>query len=111
MIRDDLAEEILASLKVIGASVALLEEHLGVHDDNQEYVLRTVREISTKVSSAIPPKRYSPREAAEALRVSVPTVRRWIKSGRLPAFKEGNRVIVDLGTFLDRRASAAREAA
>jgi excisionase family DNA binding protein len=42
------------------------------------------------------------REAATALRVSVPTVWRWIRSGRLPADRIGSRSIRIKRADLDR---------
>jgi len=36
---------------------------------------------------------YTVREAAEALRVSVPTVWRWVRSGQLAAYRVGKRSI------------------
>jgi len=36
---------------------------------------------------------YTVREAADVLRVSVPTVRRWIRSGQLKAYRVGKRSI------------------
>ena len=36
---------------------------------------------------------YTVREAAEALRVSVPTVWRWVRSGQLTAYRVGKRSI------------------
>ena len=36
-------------------------------------------------------KYYTVREAADALRVSVPTVWRWLRSGRLKAYRVGSR--------------------
>jgi len=36
---------------------------------------------------------YTVREAAEALRVSIPTVWRWVRSGQLQAYRVGKRSI------------------
>lgn len=49
---------------------------------------------------------YSLEEVAERLQVSERTVRRWIKSGELPAYKPGReyRIIPsDLDAFLEAR--------
>ncbi|MDD2604159.1 MAG: helix-turn-helix domain-containing protein [Desulfobacteraceae bacterium] len=46
---------------------------------------------------------YKVAEAAEALGVSVSTVRRWIKSGRLPALKV-NATLRIPADFVDRLA-------
>lgn len=43
------------------------------------------------------------QEAAEALRVSEATIRRWIKSDKLPAKKAGRKYLIaehDIPTFL-----------
>jgi putative molybdopterin biosynthesis protein len=48
----------------------------------------------------------TPQEVSELLRVSVQTVRRWIKEGRLPAYKVGRawRIgKVDLDKWLNRQ--------
>jgi excisionase family DNA binding protein len=39
------------------------------------------------------PEYCTVREAAEKLRISTPTVRRWIRSGRLKAYRIGDRNI------------------
>ena len=45
---------------------------------------------------------YTVREAAEALRVSVPTVWRWVRQGRLNAHRIGSRSIRIRRTDLDK---------
>lgn len=48
------------------------------------------------VRAALPPVFATVPEAANALKVSVPTMRRWVKAGRVPTLKVGNTVRVDL---------------
>ncbi|MDY6876005.1 MAG: helix-turn-helix domain-containing protein [Chloroflexota bacterium] len=51
----------------------------------------------------------NPQEVSDLLRVSVQTVRRWIKEGSLPAYKVGPRIWrirkIDLDKWLDRQRS------
>jgi len=52
----------------------------------------------------------TPQEVSDLLRVSVQTVRRWIKEGRLPAYKVGRvwRIgKVDLDQWLNHQRSTA----
>ena len=42
---------------------------------------------------------YTTNEVAEILSVSVITVQRWIKTGKLPGFKIGKRLYVDIEDF------------
>ena len=53
----------------------------------------------------------NPQEISDLLRVSVQTVRRWIKEGSLPAYKVGPRMWrirkTDLDEWLDRQRSTA----
>ncbi len=48
-------------------------------------------------------------EAARLLRVSAPTVWRWVDSGRLPAYRMGSRVIRIRRSDLDRVVRPLRE--
>jgi excisionase family DNA binding protein len=60
---------------------------------------RALTELSAKVEAlraASPPLLVPVTEAATIFRVSVPTVRRWVKSGRVPVVKVANTVRVDL---------------
>ena len=48
-------------------------------------------------------------EAAKALRVSVPTIKRWLKDGRIPAYHLGHRYIRIRRTDLTRVFTPMRE--
>lgn len=51
----------------------------------------------------------TPQEVSDLLRVSVYTIRRWIKEGNLPAFKVGRGWRIreaDLGTWLVQQQSS-----
>jgi excisionase family DNA binding protein len=48
------------------------------------------------IREALPPRLISPTDAARCLAVSLPTIRRWMKAGRVPVVKVGNTVRVDL---------------
>ena len=55
---------------------------------------------------------YSPEEVAERLSFKVRTVREWIRTGRLPAIRVGERGLLrvkaaDLDAFVDAQPSAA----
>lgn len=41
----------------------------------------------------------TPKELADAMRVGVPTVRRWIKQGRLPATRPGRQYLIAEADF------------
>jgi len=61
------------------------------------------------LSTSSPPGRqtfFTPQEISDMLRISVYTVRRWIKEGSLPAYKVGRgwRISnVDLAQWLDQQ--------
>ncbi len=64
----------------------------------------------TRESSPAPPKQsfLTPQEVSELLRVSVYTVRRWIKQGQLPAYRIGRGWRIDasaLDEWLDQHQS------
>jgi hypothetical protein len=68
------------------------------------------------VRDALPPALATIPEAATAFKVSVPTMRRWVKRGEVPTLKIKNTVRVDLSrlrgvdaTEIARRATAARK--
>ena len=48
------------------------------------------------IREALPPRLVSPADAARCLAVSLPTMRRWIKTGKVPFLKVGATVRVDL---------------
>lgn len=48
------------------------------------------------VLAALPPALATVPEAAQAFKVSIPTMRRWVKRGEVPVVKIGNTVRVDL---------------
>jgi excisionase family DNA binding protein len=48
------------------------------------------------VRVALPPALATISEAAAAFKVSIPTMRRWVKRGEVPTVKIGNTVRVDL---------------
>lgn len=48
------------------------------------------------IREALPPQLVSPAAAARCLAVSLPTMRRWIKTGKVPIVKVGATVRVDL---------------
>jgi excisionase family DNA binding protein len=49
-----------------------------------------------RILEALPPSLVSVSEAAAAFKVSVPTMRRWVKAGAVPTVKVGATVRVDL---------------
>lgn len=51
------------------------------------------------IARRLPPALASAAEAARQMGVSVPTVRRRIRSGELPVVRRGGRVLVDLGAI------------
>jgi excisionase family DNA binding protein len=55
-----------------------------------------MREDVGAIREALPPRLVSPADAARCLAVSLPTIRRWVKAGRVPVVKVGNTVRVDL---------------
>lgn len=64
----------------------------------------------TETSSAEQVPFLTPQEVSELLRVSVYTVRRWIKEGNLPAYKVGRGWRIsesDIGEWLERHQSMA----
>jgi excisionase family DNA binding protein len=48
------------------------------------------------IRATLPPLLVSVPDAAQALKVSVPTMRRWVKAGAVPTVRVGNTVRVDL---------------
>jgi excisionase family DNA binding protein len=60
-------------------------------------------------TSAEEPPFLTPQEVSELLQVSVQTVRRWIKKGKLPAYKVGPRMWrirqIDLDAWLEQQRS------
>jgi excisionase family DNA binding protein len=65
-------------------------------------VTQRLDELGAKIDAIarrLPPALASASEAARQLGVSVPTVRRRIRSGELPIVRLGGRVLVDLGAI------------
>lgn len=67
------------------------------------------------IRAALPPHHLTVSEAASALKVSIPTMRRWVRRGEVPTLKIGHTVRVDLSrlhgtdaTTIAQRANAAR---
>lgn len=59
-------------------------------------------------------KLYTPREVAELLKLRVNTVYQYIRMGKLPAAKFGNRYRItreDLGRFIEENKTIRRESA
>jgi excisionase family DNA binding protein len=60
---------------------------------------RAVTELTAKVEAlraASPPLLVPIQEAATIFKVSVPTMRRWVKTGQVPVVRVANTVRVDL---------------
>jgi len=60
---------------------------------------RTLTELAAKVEAlraASPPLLVTVQEAAAVCKVSVPTMRRWVKTGQVPVMKVANTLRVDL---------------
>jgi excisionase family DNA binding protein len=60
---------------------------------------RALTELTAKVEAlraASPPLLVHVTEAASIFKVSVPTMRRWVKRGQVPVVKVANTVCVDL---------------
>lgn len=55
----------------------------------------------------LPERFYRPEDVAQMLGLKVNTVRRWVQTGKLPAFRISAKVVCidpsDLRAFLDRR--------
>ena len=78
---------------------------------------RALTELTAKVEAlraASPPLLVTVQEAAAICRVSIPTMRRWVKSRQVPVVKVANTVRVDLsrvrGVDAEDIARMAREA-
>ena len=72
---------------------------------------RNVLDVSKKLDAvlrALPPPLVSVERAAQVLCVSVPTLRRYIKSGRVPSLRIGRGIRVDLSKL---EAAGAKEIA
>lgn len=64
---------------------------------------------TSSVSRLEQPSFLTPQEVSDLLRVSVQTVRRWIKEGALPAYKVGRAWRIrraDLDRWLNRQRTA-----
>jgi excisionase family DNA binding protein len=48
------------------------------------------------IRATLPPVLFSVPDAARAFKVSLPTMRRWVKAGRVPTVKVGATVRVDM---------------
>ena len=62
-------------------------------------LVRRFEHLETKIdalSAALPPLLVSVTEAAQAFKVSVPTMRRWVRGGNVPTVRVGATVRVDL---------------
>jgi len=60
---------------------------------------RRFASVESQLSSlvtALPPLLVPVTEAAAALKVSVPTMRRWVRAGAVPVVRVGNTIRVDL---------------
>lgn len=60
---------------------------------------RVAADILTKLQyfwASLPPALVTVTDAAAACKVSVPTMRRWVKRGEVPSLKVGHTVRVDL---------------
>jgi excisionase family DNA binding protein len=81
------------------ARIAALLDSLEALPGRLSALERTTAEYTAKLDTlqaALPPKHVSVTEAAAELKVSVPTMRRWVKRGEVPTVKVGNTVRVDL---------------
>lgn len=82
-----------------GPSTAALFEALTATPARLDVLAREVErqgETLRRIEAALPPVLVPITEAAEALKVSVPTVRRWARSGKIPVVKIENTIRIDL---------------
>ena len=82
---------LLSALTEIPTRLAALERSIGAASGE----LLRIRE-------AIPPLLVSVPDAAVAFKVSIPTMRRWVKAGAVPIVKVGATVRVDLSRLHGR---------
>jgi excisionase family DNA binding protein len=76
---------VLTALAEIPTRVAALEHQVAAMTSEMR-----------RVRATMPTPLVSVPQAAAAYGVSVPTIRRWVKRGRIPSVKVGNTVRVDL---------------
>ena len=81
-----------AALANLLSALADLPERIAALERGQEQL----RAEMARVLAAIPPTLATTPEAAKVAKVSVPTMRRWIKAGWVPTVKVGNTVRVNL---------------
>lgn len=58
-----------------------------------------VRELKNRIPDETPVKRYSPQDLADATPLSIQTIHRAIKDGRIKAEKLGNRYLITSDEF------------
>jgi len=79
--------------------LALLFAALGAIPERMAALERETAAMRTDVGAirdALPPRLVSPADAARCFAVSLPTMRRWIKTGKVPVVKVGATTRVDL---------------
>ncbi|HEX3696644.1 MAG TPA: helix-turn-helix domain-containing protein [Polyangia bacterium] len=81
----DALASLFAALAAIPPRLAALER------ENAE-----TRATMDAIRAALPPALLTVPAAAQAFKVSVPTMRRWVKAGEVPTVKVGNTIRVDL---------------
>ena len=106
-----------AKMKMDPASIAAVLTAFSELPGRMATMERALTELTAKVEAlraASPPLLVPVTEAATICKVSVPTMRRWVKGGRVPVVKVANTVRVDLsrirGIDAEDIARMAREA-
>jgi len=78
----------------VTAATGALDLTVHLSDDDVERIASAVaRQWAERVPHWLPDRPLTPTEVADWLGVSEQTLRRWRKSGRLPAFEEGSVIL------------------
>lgn len=106
-----------AEMKIDPTAIAALLTAFSEMPVHMAAMERALNELTYKVDAlraALPPLLVPVTQAAAIFKVSVPTMRRWVKRGQLPVMKVANTLRVDLsrvrGVDAEDIARMAREA-